>query len=117
MKLRGIVFILIIFANPIAVHGQDYISVWGTGQESCGKWLAERNNNVNRTILLNWFMGFITANNWYLRTRQVRPPDTSAVAAFVDLYCEKNPLHGMSLAAAALVSELGGKKADHDWKR
>jgi hypothetical protein len=102
----------------VSLHAQGQpVSVWGTGQESCGKWLAERNNEVNRTIFHNWMLGFISGNNWYSRTRQVRPPDSDAVAAFVDQYCQNNPLHVMALAAAALVGELGGPKATHEWKR
>jgi hypothetical protein len=92
------------------------VSVWGTGQESCGKWLAQRTNNVNRTILHNWILGFISGSNWYSRS-QARPPDSDAVATFVDQYCQNNPLHLMALAAAALVGELGGPKATHEWKR
>ncbi len=72
---------------------------------------------MNRTVLHNWVLGFITGINWTARQSQVRPPDASAVSAFVDLYCQNNPLHPIVFAAAALAGELGGPKAQHEWKR
>jgi hypothetical protein len=111
----AILIAMAIFVALPAASAQK-ISVWGTGQMSCGRWLAERNSEGNRSILHNWVLGFISGNNWYTK-RQANPPDADGVSSFVDQYCQNNPLHPIFLAAAALVGEVGGPRATHDWKR
>ncbi len=92
------------------------VSVWGAGNESCGRWAAVRNSDAHEAMK-HWILGFLSGSNWRAQNQQAIPPDADAVFAFVDKYCRNNPLHSLVLAGAALIEESGGPKAAHRWDR
>ena len=81
------------------------VAIFGSGSKSCGKWLSLRQDKVNHAVLKHWVLGFVSGSNWNASGPQARPPDADSVVAFVDQYCRNNPLHMISLAAAAVVQE------------
>ena len=93
------------------------VFVIGLGSNSCGKWLEAKTSPNARFAYRSWVLGFLTGVNWHTTGRQATVPDPEAAVAFVDRYCESNPLQVISLAAAALVQEAGGPKAVHQWKK
>lgn len=103
-----------VIALPAAA--QD-VFVIGIGTNSCGKWLEAKASPNARAAYRNWVLGFVSGVNWHAPGPQARFPDAEAAVAFVDKYCENNPLHIVGLGAAALVQEAGGPKAEHQWKR
>ena len=113
LTLSAIAFAFIL--NNAAAQG---VVVWGGGNESCGRWLEDKSSSPSsRNVLKHWVLGFLSGANWTSTSGQARPPDADAAIAFVDQYCQNNPLHILSFAASALVSETGGQKAKHEWKR
>lgn len=109
--------VFVVVSSMCSPTSAQPVSVWGTGQDSCGAWLAEREAGPNRNINHNWVLGFLTGYNWYHRNTQATPPDAYAVAAFVDQYCQQNPLKIVSVAAAAAVKELTNGASERVFKR
>ena len=89
----------------------------GIGTSSCGKWLDAKASPVARAAYRNWVLGFVSGANWYTPGSQAKFPDAEAAVAFMDNYCENNPLHIVGFGASALVQEAGGPKAGHEWKK
>lgn len=93
------------------------VFVLGLGSNSCGKWLEGKTSPNARFAYRSWVSGFLTGVNWHTTGRQATVPDADAAVAFVDRYCENNPLLNISSAAAALVQEAGGPRAFHQWQK
>jgi hypothetical protein len=89
----------------------------GIGTHSCGRWIEASSKEVPRAQYRDWALGFVSGANWYASGSQAMIPDSQSAVAFIDGYCKNNPLHIVALAAAALVQESGGPKAQHEWKR
>jgi hypothetical protein len=118
-KLSRLVTVICMATLLIAfsLSNAQEVAIWGAGTESCGRWVALRADKVNHAVMKQWVLGFISGSNWNAKGSQARPPDADAADIFVDEYCKNNPLHAVALAAAALVQESGGPKAQHEWKR
>jgi hypothetical protein len=99
------------------VSAADGVLVIGGGTHSCGKWLESKNDRASRYQFQQWVSGYISGSNYSNQRKQSRPPDIESVMAFIDQYCMNNPLHAVASAAAAVVQETGGPKAEHKWKR
>lgn len=95
----------------------DTFSVPGAGGVSCGKVLDAKGDRNARLQFEQWVEGYLTGYNYYTHTRNITPPDSASVFAYVENYCRNNPLHALVSAAAALVQELGGRIAAHQFKR
>lgn len=83
---------------------------YGAGLESCGSWTAMRRleKTSNYYADVAWIQGFLSAAGAYFLTAP-RETDADAIDGFVDNYCRDHPLEKLSLAAHALVNELGGR--------
>ena len=84
---------------------------YGAGNRSCGKWLADRGNNVVHNVDLSWVLGWLSAAggySWALSQGRTGPrhTDADAVSAWLDKYCREHPLDSLGAAAANLVNEL-----------
>ena len=88
----------------------------GNGQDACSGWVQFRQNVTVHEGQVKWLLGFVTGSN-YRTEGQGAPPDSAAVEAFVDRYCQNNPSHQLFMAAAALVQESGGPVALHQYKK
>ncbi len=111
----GVTFIATVLLSQVSFS--QGISIWGAGQESCGRWTSLRGDENADEVLKQWILGFLSGSNWRTRDQQAKPPDTDAVIAFVDRYCKNNPLHRILQAGVALIQESGGPKAAHEWIR
>jgi len=105
---------LLIGGSPAASQG---VSVIGDGGLSCGAWTADRSDNAMHNMELDWVLGFVSGSNWENPHKQARFADIDAIAASIDNYCARNPLHGIAAAAAAVVQDGGGPPATHPWRR
>ena len=114
--MKKAILILFLLACFQSVNSED-VTIFGAGTVSCGKWTDVRHIPGEHFQLLQFVYGYLSAHNYYTSNRQVTPPDEESVPAFVDLYCRNNPLDAVTSAAAALVDELGGSKASHQWVR
>ncbi|MGH7827301.1 MAG: hypothetical protein ACREQ7_19250 [Candidatus Binatia bacterium] len=117
MKITQAVAIAIITVSPLVGYAQPGISVWGAGLFTCGEWIEHTKRAWPRAQYTDWVLGFLTSYNYYNPSQQVAPPDRASVSAWIDKYCRDNPLDRQFMAAAALLEELGGPKAKHQWKR
>jgi hypothetical protein len=81
-------------------------TTYGTGVESCGKWLASSNELTTRAWAVSWVLGFLTAAGVYDVRGELRKTDSDAIAAWVDNYCRDKPLDHIADAATALVDAL-----------
>ena len=113
MKILYLAVALFFLTSANPAQSKD---VLGMGTASCGAWIAAKDQIVPRTIYGEWILGFISGSNWRSQA-QARPIDSLAVYSFVDQYCSNNPLHMLTLAAAAAVEATGGPKAVHQWTR
>jgi hypothetical protein len=79
-------------------------TVYGTGNASCGAWIAETNQKAFRLL---WTLGFETGAG-SLRVK-MRDSDSAGMSAWVDQYCAVHPLSTVADASIALVEELRTK--------
>ena len=85
--------------------------ILGPGGASCGTWSGDRQRNEARSQLNQaWVQGFVTAYNVYRpQDSTAKPMDSRAMVAWVDNYCDANPLKDISDAAKALVEDPDGR--------
>lgn len=94
----------------------DALEVIGTGNLSCGKWMAAREskNQVQITLTVQWVAGFLVSFSYYSGSASMRTPDLEAMAFFLDKFCRDRPLDPILFAAAELVQQSGGPPALHN---
>lgn len=102
----------------------DYLSLIGTGQLSCGKFVEYRNQNNEGQldIIVQWIWGFLSAYNYrgYFGTSyqgrlpQIDLPDSPTVLLYLETHCRKHPTNSVLDATFGLVKELHGPIA---WKK
>lgn len=112
--------VLLAFTSATALGGDDMVSFYGVGANSCGSFLSVERGDKNgvrqrdtgrtffpeRAMYEQWLSGFVTAfNAQNLKNPSVRPvnTDTEGLMAWVKSYCEKNPTQYVWVAANALV--------------
>ena len=91
----------------------DAAVVLGPGSASCVTWNGDRQRNESHSQLnQSWVLGFVTAYNLYRPASQnstPRPMDSRGMMAWIDNYCDANPLKDISDAAQALIDDLEGR--------
>ena len=91
------------------LHGQGTLINLGEGTGSCGDWLADR-RSASRTpesYQTAWVDGYLTGvqdGSEGLTQNQTR--DSDGRSAWIDNYCQANPLDNLLRAAWALYVEL-----------
>ena len=83
-------------------------TVIGAGGNSCGTWTNEKNTPL-RLEDEAWVVGYFSAVNRYAMGSDgflTRTTDGRGLIAWMDNYCEANPLNQIEAGAAALVDEL-----------
>lgn len=82
------------------------LHTYAHGTLSCGDWTATRNRAKGEpTGHEAWVLGFVSGASWMAPGRLART-DAAAMFAYIDLYCQRAPLHQLVDAAFALVQEL-----------
>lgn len=85
------------------------VYVYSYGNASCGDWIAERKAPAaDADVGLAWVLGYLTGIEEGRESRRIqfRHPDADAIAAWVDNYCQANPLDNLFQAAAKLNHDL-----------
>ncbi|TIX50354.1 hypothetical protein [Alteraurantiacibacter aquimixticola] len=79
------------------------------GNDSCGNWIEARANPQRHgQTLEGWLLGYITGHNAFHRGygRLGQSTNATGMLAWIDGYCEENPLDSLLMAANALIVEL-----------
>jgi hypothetical protein len=130
---------IVLFA-AILWHVVGACEVTALGGSSCGKWIANRNDDIraqvewkskteikemvplfisqqNRALDRRWVMGFTSGAAAAMGVDLLASVDAESVVLWVDNYCELHPIDGVPLAAAMLVIELEKKAKKAPTKR
>jgi hypothetical protein len=91
----------------------DAAMVLGPGSASCVTWNGDRQRNESHSQLNQaWVLGFVTAYSLYRPASQdnsPKPMDSRAMMAWIDNYCDANPLKDIFDAAQALTEDMEGR--------
>jgi hypothetical protein len=117
LRFAAITLPLIAPINAPAQSDETSFVVTGAGSVSCGRFLEALSERASKLQFEQWVEGYLAAYNYYNTTRKVRPPDAATIIAFAENYCRNNPLHPFVSVAPALVQELGGRPALHQYKK
>ena len=82
-------------------------TVYGPGRKSCGEWLEDRKSFTWVSDIF-WLSGWLSAAGYY-GIADLKTTSSDAMAAYVDTYCQENPLSDIDDAAMALVKSLDQK--------
>lgn len=80
------------------------IMVIGAGSYSCGKHTAS--NEVEKSVDLQWVLGFLAAKSFEKNVDLMNGMDARAIAGALNLYCQKAPLDMMLAAATDIYNQL-----------
>jgi len=98
----------LILTPPLTVHPAAPLPVTtlGAASDTCKQWTAARDEPSVRYQYRQWIFGFVSGYNWHDPSRQIVPPDSSAILEWIDNYCQANPSHALYSAAAALAKQM-----------
>lgn len=104
-KLAFVIMVAVLLPSVGSLQAQSGRTIYGVGTDSCGAWTAAR-KTANWFDRGQWLLGYVSAvNTW--ATTPPRKTDAQAMLAWVDNFCQANPLKDTDDAAAALIFELG----------
>lgn len=108
-------FVLILSVAGSAASAQRAAPVKGPPAISCGSYTEARINEVgtmgpNSVQFVAWTQGYLSAYNNYAKFPMVEVPEYTAIAKFLDRYCQDNPVHHVANGIDSLLAELGGYK-------
>jgi len=103
--MKKLISIVLIFccATLHMVCAQQYNNV-GVGNQSCGKWIVDRrDNSYAAAIDESWVNGFLSGIGFigYQGADPFKDTDAYGVWAWIDNYCNANPLSEITSAAIA----------------
>ena len=89
----------------------DVQAVTVRGPASCGSWIKERvKDGWPATANTNWLIGYLSGMVVYSRKDFIKGTDNDSLEAWVDNYCNANPLDSLDDAGIELAIELIRKK-------
>jgi hypothetical protein len=78
---------------------------------SCGGWTNTPKRSVEHEVFKKWVLGFVSGANWENKDGDfLRGTDSDALTAWIDNYCRRNPLNGISQAVIELMKELRSRR-------
>jgi hypothetical protein len=90
-------------------HAKNYV-VWGVGTKTCGAWTDAKLTNKERAeTFQSWVHAFMTGAAYGREGLDIRRNvkfEAEALTAWVDTYCEANPLMTVERAAVALLDHI-----------
>jgi hypothetical protein len=110
-------FVLLLLFGSCSFGADKDGNLWTVGLLTCGQWHEAAHSRVQRAIYAGWVYGYVTAVNNYVTPDMGLHISGDQARAYIDHYCDQNPLHDLVRAAAALVDEAGGPKAQHKWRK
>jgi hypothetical protein len=82
------------------------ITTVGAGGDTCRQWTEAIKEPSARYQYRQWVFGFISGYNWRDPSKQISPPDTTAVVSWVDNFCQANPEVPIYAAAAHMGRKM-----------
>ncbi|HKA31792.1 MAG TPA: hypothetical protein VKH64_01155 [Candidatus Binatia bacterium] len=79
------------------------ITTVGAGGDTCKQWTQAIKEPSARYQYRQWIFGFISGYNWRDSSKQVVPPDSTALLSWVDEFCKANPDAPIYIAASRLA--------------
>jgi hypothetical protein len=86
--------------------------IFGEGTETCGTWILERPPGRRPTrdgvAFLSWVLGYLSASNVSQSSGLdfLKQTNSAGILAWMDRYCQENPLDRIYLATQNLQQEL-----------
>jgi hypothetical protein len=105
MRIAFIACAALLLATP--TRAAPYL-VRGEGNSSCGSWVEARKSEMAWLPMAAWMQGYITAYNEHVWTKSsdvAGGADADGVAAWLDTFCQQNPLLNLNSAADVLILE------------
>lgn len=110
MRLLSSAAVFIAVATTVASPALADYKGYGVGMKSCGAWLQERKSGTGDWYQMGqWVLGYVTAYGYY-GTHDLKDVDSHAMSAWIDNYCQQNPLEDIETAARKLIDTLKTKK-------
>ncbi len=103
----------LVFAAPASVvASQDTVQNRWMGDATCGGWRNAPGgfSSVEKAGLLNWVLGFLSGRTADRGDNILAEVEVSSVAAWLDDYCDRNPLDYLVTAAFELEKALIARK-------
>lgn len=78
------------------------------GDMTCGGWRSAPASftSIQKAALLNWVLGFLSGRTMEREDDVLQLTEVSAIAAWLDDYCSRNPLDYLATAAFKLEADL-----------
>lgn len=98
---------ILIFAAVILYSSVASAStIYGMGAKTCGTWIEKRRTN-DHFDMAQWMLGYISAAGYY--AFDLKESEGQAFVAYMDNYCQQNPLDDFSVGVRQLINELRKK--------
>jgi hypothetical protein len=117
MKQLRIAFFVGATMTTLAINSAFAAMVIGEGLDSCGTWVAER-NDAYFGLKAQWVLGFLSGMNMRANvdgvattSDPIKQLDYQAALVWMDNYCKAHPIEKIGNAAAALMLELEHRQA------
>ena len=114
MKALLITVIVLFSLGVTAALAQRVPRVKGPPTISCGSYAEMRINEgplgPNAAQIYSWVQGYLSAYYNYAKYPVVAVPEIPIIAAFLNKYCDDNPVHKVADGIDALLAERGGYK-------
>ncbi len=109
---KGSVAALLLAVFLIGGTAWAQYTAFGGGSESCGLWTEQKNaDNITRLQFTQWLGGYLTAYSQWVEVGSGPVSDGSHAgpAAWLDNYCQENPLERVADAAVQMIYAIKAK--------
>ena len=103
---------LVAFGSPALALAQEDTGLFALGSLACSDW--NRAPNFANAGLKDWLLRFtahLASDGSYLTNPMTRTTPQQTVA-WVDAYCEANPLTGLAVVGMTMINELSTRQAE-----
>jgi hypothetical protein len=107
--LAGLSILWLLHFRPAFSQEPPDVNIFSFANTSCAQWKQSADDAQLRAMYGTWFRGFVSGYNFGNSANQValdKMPDPPALFAYIDKYCQDNPLLTFVSAAVPLVQEL-----------
>lgn len=95
-------------APASTVTAQEPFQARYMGDMTCGGWRAAPGDftSINKSVLLNWVLGFLAGRSAERGDNILATVEISSVSAWIEDYCDDDPLNSLITAAFDLEKAL-----------
>jgi len=98
--------VLLLVAAMSSAQAQEERAIIGPLDFSCGKWVNTPKRTGDHERLRQWVLGYLSGVNMESSADFLRGRDADGLTVWIDNYCRRNPLHAITQATHALITEL-----------